>query len=101
MFQDLAPEFIERHSKKNKKSWKQDVRIVNVELLPTWTNVPVTEITRRTVVHLLNRITDRDAPCTSDIVKVLLSRMFKFCISQGITDLDYNPASGIDRPRAP
>lgn len=101
MFQDLATEFIERHSKKNKKSWKQDVRTVNVELLPTWTNVPVTEITRRTVVNLLNRITDRGAPCTSDIVKVLLSRMFKFCISQGIVDLDNNPASGIDRARAP
>jgi hypothetical protein len=46
------------------------------------------------VAQLLNRIADppRNAPASSDHVRAIVSRLFRFGISQGIDAIEYNPA---------
>src|SRR5712692_4778635 len=99
LFKDLASEYIERHCKKKKKSWKQDVYWIDAELRPHWNDRPVGTIKRRDVAQLLNRIADppRHAPASSDHVRAVVSRLFRFGISQGIDAIEYNPAHGIER----
>jgi Arm DNA-binding domain len=100
LFKDLATEFIERHCKK-KKSWKQDVYWIDAELRPHWNDRPVGTIKRRDVAQLLNTIADppRNAPASSDHVRAIVSRLFRFGISQGIEAIEYNPAHGIERAK--
>jgi integrase len=101
LFKDLATEYIERHCKKKKKSWKQDVYWIDSELRPQWNDLPVGTIKRRDVAQLLNRIADppRNAPASSDHVRAIVSRLFRFGISQGIDAIEYNPAHGIERAK--
>jgi hypothetical protein len=59
---------------------------------------PIGEIRRRQVAELLNKIThERDAPRSSDVVRSLISRMFRFGIANGHEEIEYNPASGTER----
>jgi integrase len=101
LFKELATEYIERHCKKKKKSWKQDVYWIDSELRPHWNDRPVGAIKRRDVAQLLNRIADppRNAPASSDHVRAIVSRLFRFGISQGIEAIEYNPAHGIERAK--
>ena len=68
LFKDLATEYIERHCKKKKKSWKQDVYWIDAELRPHWNDLPVGAIKRRDVAQLLNRIAD-PAPQRARLVR--------------------------------
>src|SRR5580704_1382105 len=98
LFSTLAEQFLEQHSKAKKKSWRQDQGWINLYLLPAWKDIPIGQIRRRQVAELLNRIThERHAPRASDVVRSLISRMFRFGIATGHEDIEYNPASGTER----
>jgi Phage integrase central domain len=97
-FSTLAEQFLEQHSKAKKKSWKQDQGWINLYLLPAWKDTPIGEIRRREVAELLSKIThERHAPRSSDVVRSLISRMFRFGIANGHEEIEYNPASGTER----
>jgi len=94
-FGELAADYIERHAKPNKKSWKEDQRQLTADVLPHWASRPVKAITRKDVHALLDRITDRGKPVTYNRVKALVSRIFKHGIDREW--LDHNPAAGIPK----
>jgi integrase len=98
LFSTLAEQFLEQHSKAKKKSWRQDQGWINLYLLPAWKDTPVGQIRRRQVAELLHTIThERHAPRASDVVRSLISRMFRFGIAAGHEDIEYNPAAGTER----
>jgi hypothetical protein len=98
LFSTLADRFLEQHAKVKKKSWKQDQGWINLYLLPAWKDTPIGEIRRRHVAELLNMIThERGASRSSDVVRSLVSRMFRFGIANGYEEIEYNPASGTER----
>ena len=74
---------------------------IDAELRPHWNDRPVGTIKRRDVAQLLNQIADppRNAPASSDHVRAIVSRLFRFGISQGIEAIEYNPAHGIERAK--
>ena len=41
----------------------------------------------------------RKAPASSDHVRAIVSRLFRFGISQGMDQIEYNPAIGIERAK--
>ena len=99
-FGELADDYLERHAKSKKKSWKEDQRMLGKDVLPHWQSRLVKTLTRRDVHDLLDRITDRGAPVTYNRVKALVSRIFKYGIDRGW--LDHNPAAGIlKQPETP
>jgi hypothetical protein len=79
LFKDLATEYIDRHCKMKKKSWKQDVYWIDAELRPHWNDRPVATIKRRDVAQLLDMIADppRNAPASSDHVRAW-TKAFQF-----------------------
>lgn len=36
LIQDLVDEYIEKHAKRFKKSWKKDEAVLNRDVVPTW-----------------------------------------------------------------
>ena len=91
----MTADYIERHAKPRKKSWKEDRRQLSADVLPYWASRQVKAITRRDVHELVDRITDRGKPVTYNRVKALVSRIFKHGIDRDW--LDHNPAAGISK----
>lgn len=81
---DLASEYMERHAKVNKKSWEEDERQINKDILPQWKNRKAREITRRDVIKLIESIEDRGALIQARRTYRLLSRMFRFAVGKDI-----------------
>jgi len=92
---DLATEYIERHAKKHKRSWKEDDRILRANVLPEWKNRAIADITRRDVRTLVEKIAER-APIMANRTTALLSKVFKFAMDDEL--IDVSPAMRISRP---
>lgn len=94
--EDLASEYMERHAKAKKKSWKEDERQLNKDILPQWRNRKAREITRRDVIKLIEQIADRGANIQARRTYRLLSRMFRYAVGRAICDA--SPCLEIELP---
>lgn len=93
---ELARLYIERYAKPKKKTWKQDEYRFKADVLPYWRHRRIEEITRADVTALLDRIVDRGSPYQANRVRALLSKLFNFAISRGLTEV--NPAQLVEAP---
>jgi len=94
-FKDLANEYIKRHASQ-KRSRKEDERIINKELIPKWGHLPIKEIRRRDVIRLIDAINDRGAPIMANRTLALIKTIFNFGISRDI--IEFNPAHLVKPP---
>ena len=95
-FAELADEYLERHAKKQKRTWRGDERTINTELLPAWRHVKARDITRRDVRVVLDRIVDRGSEIQANRVRALISKMYNWGIGRDL--VDHNPCQGLPRP---
>jgi hypothetical protein len=95
-FADLAAEYLERHAKRKKETWRDDERRLRVELLPDWGQRPAREISRRDVILVLDRVADRGAPISANRLRALISTVFNFGIGRDL--VEHNPAHKVPRP---
>jgi integrase len=92
---DLASTYIEKYAKPKKRSWKNDQRILDTEILPQWKRRAAKEITRRDVRELIENIAKR-GPILANRVRALLHKMFVFAMQRDIVET--NPVAGTERP---
>jgi len=97
-FSDIAAFYIEKHAKPMKRTWKEDQRKIDKNLLPRWKNVKPDDIKRSHVINLLDAIVDRGAPVEANRVRALISKIFNFAIRRGL--LESNPAYLVENPGA-
>jgi hypothetical protein len=95
-FEELAELYIERHAKVKKKRWREDQRIIDVDLLPHWRRHKATKITRGDVVELLDGIVERGSPIMANRTKALISKIYNFGIGRDI--VEHNPCFGVPMP---
>ena len=93
---ELAAEYIEKHAKKNKRSWRTDELAFKRDILPRWQHRKAASITRKEVVRLLDDIVERGAPIQANRVLEILRKAYNWAISRDI--VIYNPCIGIERP---
>jgi integrase len=98
-FGELAAEYIERHAKLKKRRWKEDQRMLRVDLLPRWKRRPAGSIARRDVNDLLDRIVERGSPIMANHVRALVSKIFNFGIGRDLVEA--NPCAGVPMPAKP
>ena len=91
-FADLASQYVELHAKKHNKSWRQPERLVHRHLLPRWSRLKASAITRADVRAVMARI---DAPIVANQVLASASAIFSWAIKQEI--LAVNPCKLVDR----
>ena len=92
----LSKLYIDKHAKPNKRSWQNDQRMLNLDVLPAWKGRKVKSIRRRDVIDLLDAIVDRGAPISANRTYEVVRRMFSFAIERDI--IDAHPCVGIKRP---
>jgi integrase len=95
-FEEIAEEYIERHAKPKKKSWKEDRRMIDSELYPAWRYRIAREIRRRDVLTLIEKIVDRGAPIAANRMLALISKIFAVAVER--EHVEMNPATRLSRP---
>ena len=80
------------------KSWAEDERIINKELLPAWRSHKAHEVTRDDVRRLLRSIADRPAPVMANRTLALVSRIFNKALEEGVPSIVANPALRLPKP---
>jgi len=98
---ELVDDYIERHAKRKKRSWKEDDRVLRKDVVPRWGKRKAGSITRLDVVNLLDEVRDRaeaiggrgvQANRTLEIVR----KMFNFGVGRSI--VEFNPCAVIETP---
>jgi integrase len=99
-FEELAKWYLREYAKKHKqpKSWAEDERIINKELLPAWRDRKAHDVTRADVRALLRSIADRPAPVMANRVLALVSRIYNKALEEDVEGIAVNPAVRLPKP---
>lgn len=95
-FGQLAEDYLALYARRMKRSWKEDQRLLNHDLLPAWGERPVVSIKKRDVIALLDGIVERGAPIGANRARALISRIFSWAMKRDL--VEYNPCAGVDPP---
>jgi integrase len=93
----FAAEYLERHAKPNKRSWRTDERLLQHDVLPVIGGLRIDTVKRRDIVSVLDAIRDRDAPVLANRVLAVTRRMFAFAIERGV--IEHTPFAGVRASR--
>src|SRR5437899_11434635 len=91
---------MERHAKAKKRSWREDQRILDHDVLPAWRTRKAKDITARDVRQLLDGIVDRGAPIQANHVFALVRKVFNWAAApdRALVPQFQNPCRGIEQP---
>lgn len=94
--QDLGEVFIEKYSKRHKKTWQEDQRILNADIYPAIGRMKAISVKRRDIIDILEQKADAGRLSQSTHVLAVLRKMFNWAVENDY--LTASPASGI-KPR--
>jgi integrase len=97
-FGKLAEKYIEDYAKLNKKSWEEDDRQLESDLLPKWKSRPATEISSEDLLSVLNAKVRNGSPVAANRLRALVSRIFSFAADQRLVAPTANPTIGVKKP---
>jgi integrase len=92
----LTADYIERHAKRFKRSWEEDERILNKEVVAAWGKKKAEDITKRDVINLLDKIIERGAPAMANNAFQVIRKMFNFATEKDL--LKFSPCIGVKLP---
>ena len=95
-FEALARLYLERHAKVKKRSWQEDERILERELIPAWASREPASITRREIADLVEKIVKRGSPIMANRTLALIGKVFSFAVEREI--VEHNPRIGLSMP---
>lgn len=94
---ELAEAFIERYSKRHKKSWRKDQLMMERDLLPKIGSKKAAEIKRSDIRSALAAIEIR-GPILANRSLEVYRRFFGWCIAEELGGIAINPCDGIAKP---
>ena len=93
---ELCEEYVERHAKRFKKTWEEDLRILNLDVIPLLGTRKASSIAKRDIIHLLEGILDRGSPGMANNSFQVIRKMFNFAVERDI--LPFSPCNGLKLP---
>jgi integrase len=94
--EDLIDEYIEKHAKPRKRTWAEDKRILDKDVLTAWGKRKAADIRKRDVVILLEGIVKRGAPGGANNTFKIIRKMFSFAVERDI--IQHTPCAGVKMP---
>jgi hypothetical protein len=94
--QALAELYLEKWAKPRKRSWQEDERMLNKDVLSVWGHYKAQDIQRKMVIGLLDSIAERGAPIVANRTLALMRRMFNFAIERDL--IAHNPCYLVKPP---
>ena len=93
---EMADQYIKNYAMPKKRSWKEDKRILDHDILPTLGDTDISEITRKHIVSLLDNIRKRGAPIAANRTLAVTRKLLNWAVERG--DLANNPIIGLKSP---
>jgi len=93
---ELVPDYLERHAKRFKRSWAEDERILNSEVITHWKHRKAGDIKKRDVIELLEGIVNRGSPAMANNAFQVVRKMFNWAVEKDI--LPFTPCTGLKLP---
>jgi integrase len=94
-FGQIAESYIELYAKRSKRSWKEDRRALDRDLLPRFKNRKAASITRRELRTLLREIVNRGAPVLANRTLEIMRRIYNWALEEETEGLEVNPFAGM------
>jgi integrase len=91
----LAADYLEKWAKPRKRSWKEDQRMLEKDVLPIWGSMKAEQVTRRDVIALLDELAER-APIAANRTLAVMRKMFNFAVSRDIVKV--TPCAQVKAP---
>lgn len=110
LFVNVAKLFIERHARKQNRSWRETARLLGLGLddegnlvvrggvAEAWGSRSIQSITKRDVVEVIDETQDR-APVVAKNLFSALRKTFRWSVARGI--IDESPMAGAESPPPP
>ena len=95
-FEELAREYLERHAKREKRSWRKDLQILEKDVLPRFGKRKAKDITRRDIIAMLDNIVERGAPIQANRTLEIVRKVFNWAIGRDIIQI--NPCHRLPKP---
>lgn len=95
-FRDFVEESYMKWSRAHKKSWRDDVRMLNHDWLPEFGNAQLSAISRRAIQDKIMKIQDRSSGATSNRHISLISKIFSLAIELEVFEGE-NPCKRIKK----
>lgn len=94
---EFAETYIKRYAMPTKKSWKEDKRYLDADVIPSIGPMKLDQVKRSHLVALLDRKQDAGTPVARNRLISLLSKFFDYACDRG--HLSENPMRGIKRTK--
>ena len=93
--ENFSVEYIERYAQKRKKTWKEDQRILNYDIIPEIGNVRMNDVKKRHIIAVLDRVENRGSMTSCNRTLAVLSKMFGFALERDV--IEHFPVYGIKK----
>jgi integrase len=97
-FRELADEYVEKYAKKKKRSWREDKRALDRDILPKFGQRKAGDIRRHEVIDLLEKIVERGAPVLANRTLEIMRRIYNWGIEREVVLI--NPCARVTPPGA-
>ena len=84
---EFAEEFIEKYCKPKKRTWQEDQRILNKNIIPEIGSLRMKEVKKRDIVNVLDKIQDRGALIACNRTLAVFSKMFNFALERDVIEI--------------
>ncbi|MBN8995363.1 MAG: tyrosine-type recombinase/integrase [Rhizobiales bacterium] len=81
---DLAEDYIEKYAKPRKRTWEEDERIIERDVIPQIGALKIGKVTKRQIIELLDSVVARGAPVQANRVLAVVRRMFNFAVDRDL-----------------
>ncbi|MCH7498633.1 MAG: tyrosine-type recombinase/integrase [Nitrospinae bacterium] len=93
--QDLVDEFVEHHSKREKRSWAEDKRCLYLDVVPYIGTMAAKDVRRRDLIKIIDRIINRGSPGQAIRTKKVIAKMFAVGMERDV--IQASPAIGLPK----
>ncbi len=93
---ELGTLYIEKWAKVRKRSWREDLRILEHDVYPLCASQTIDTVQKRDILRILDTILDRGSPIMANRTYAFLHKLFAFAKSRGLISI--NPVSDVEKP---
>ena len=99
-FECVVRAYLARHARPKKRTWREDERMLERDVLPRWGRRRARDVTARDVRALLDAIVARGAPIQDNRTLAVVRRVFSWAAApdRALVPQAHNPCRGLERP---
>lgn len=99
LLESIATDYLELYAKPTKKSWSEDERILNRDILPDLGKMVAVDIRRGDITRLTDKLLLSGGPAAANCAFKILRVMFNWAIGKDHYGLEHSPCDRLSNPR--